>query len=159
MNTNTNSTQTSSFESMIIKDIVTKNFKAANVMEKYGIDFCCKGKRPLNEALTEKNINPEIFIQELNKTIDGTAPVDEKFEKWDLTFLANYIVNNHHSYLRESIPAITAHLEKVNSKHVKKYEYLQEVLNEFTALAAELMSHMQKQEKIHYPIIKYLEDS
>ncbi len=159
MNTNTNTAQTDSLESMIIKDIVVQNFKAANIMEKYGIDFCCKGKRPLNEALAEKKINPKLFIEELNSTIENSQSVDEKFEKWDLTFLANYIVNNHHTYLRESIPTIITHLEKINSKHGKKYPYLQNVLNEFGILAEELVSHMQKEEKILFPIIRYLEDS
>ncbi len=159
MNSNTNTAQSNSYESMIIKDIVVKNFKAANVMEKYRIDFCCRGKRPLNEALSEKNINTKLFIEELNRTINETVSDDDKYEKWELTFLANYIVNNHHLYLRESIPTITAHLEKINSKHGKNYPYLQNVLNEFVVLAEDLISHMQKEEKILFPIVRYLEDS
>jgi regulator of cell morphogenesis and NO signaling len=159
MNIDTNNTQTSSVESMIIKDIVLNNFKAANVMEKYGIDFCCKGKRPLYEALAEKQVDPEKFFEELNQTMVNPSQGDERYEDWDLTFLANYIVNNHHSYIKKNVPVITAHLEKIAVKHGRKYEYLNNVLNEFDSLGNELINHMLKEERILFPLIKYLEDT
>ena len=113
MNTNTSSSvQTNSIESMIIKDIVLNNFKAAGVMEKYGIDFCCKGMRPLNEALKEKSIDTGQFITELRQTMDETDASEERFETWDLVFLSQYIVNKHHTYVRNAIPLIKVHLKK-----------------------------------------------
>lgn len=160
MNTSTNNLhQTTSIESMIIKDIVLNNYKAAGVMEKYGIDFCCKGKRPLGEAIKEKRIDAGRFMSELRQTMDETENSGERVENWDLTFLFQYIVNNHHAYVRKSLPLITGHLEKINKVHGAKYHYLYEVLNEFKELADELSGHMQKEERILFPLIKYLVDS
>ncbi len=160
MNTSiNNSPQTSPFESMIVKDIVLQNFKAAGVMEKYGIDFCCKGKRPLNEALSEKKINHDQFMNELQQTLKISTIDEERFEHWDLHFLSQYIVNNHHSYVRQSIPVIHEHLAKINNVHGYKYAYLQKILQEFYDIAGELIGHMQKEEKVLFPLIKYIEDS
>lgn len=159
MNINTNNRSAGNFEKMIIKDIVLQNFKAAEVMEKYGIDFCCKGKRPLDEAIAEKNINSERFLKELEKTFQKNSGEDERFETWDLHFLAQYIVNNHHAYIKEKVPVITAHLEKINNVHGAKHTFLKNVLDEFESLANELLNHMAKEERILFPIIKYLVDS
>lgn len=68
-------------------------------------------------------------------------------------------MNNHHSYVRKAVPNIDTHLDKIIAKHGSKYGYLQSIRNEFSVLANELMSHMQKEERILFPLIKYLEDS
>lgn len=159
MNINTNNSSANNFEKMIIKDIVLQNFKAAEVMEKYGIDFCCKGKRPLNEAIAEKNINGEKFLKDLEKSFQKNSGEEERFETWDLHFLAQYIVNNHHAYIKEKTPVITAHLEKINNVHGAKHTFLKNVWDEFESLANELLNHMMKEERILFPIIKYLVDS
>lgn len=100
MNTNTSSaTQTDPIGSMIIKDIVLNNFKAAGVMEKYGIDFCCNGKRPLEEALKEKKIDVNSFMNELGKTIDEKETYGERAEDWDFD-LSLSIYSEQPSFLR-----------------------------------------------------------
>ena len=42
-----------------LSQIVTENYQAAQVFEKYGLDFCCKGKRPLTDACKEKSLPVE----------------------------------------------------------------------------------------------------
>jgi regulator of cell morphogenesis and NO signaling len=145
-------------EQLIVKDILTQDIKAAHVFEKYGIDFCCKGNRPLKEACEEKNISVDTILNELENvtTTEGTG--EKRYENWDLKFLIDYIVNNHHSYVRNAITQLLPHLEKIAFKHGNKYTFLSEVESLFKDVAAEMDAHMQKEEKVLFHLIKYLVD-
>ncbi|MHB8905429.1 MAG: iron-sulfur cluster repair di-iron protein [Melioribacteraceae bacterium] len=147
------------FSQLKVKDVVTENFHAVELFEKLGIDFCCNGNRPLQEALKEKQISNNKFLEELNKVNQSISSESQRYSEWDLNFLTQYIVNNHHAYVKKAIPEITAHLMKVNHAHGKKYSYIAEVQNTFALVAEEMMSHMMKEERILFPIIKYLTES
>lgn len=143
----------------VVKDLLITNIKAAHVFEKHGIDFCCKGNRPLKEACDEKNVSVETILSELNNLDNTKDRTDEnRYESWDLKFLSDYIVNNHHSYVRNAIPQLLPHLEKVAFKHGNKYPQLKDVESLFNSVAEELFSHMHKEEKILFHVIRYLED-
>lgn len=145
---------------VIVKDILTSNIKAAHVFEKYGIDFCCKGNRPLGEACAEKSVSIDTILTEL-KSIDDTddeSTSEMRFETWDLKFLIDYIINNHHSYVRNAIDQMTPHIEKVALKHGNKYPELENAKSLFEDVAEEMISHMHKEETILFHIIRYLGD-
>ncbi|MDZ7764453.1 MAG: DUF542 domain-containing protein [Melioribacteraceae bacterium] len=145
---------------IIVKDILTSNIKAAHVFEKYGIDFCCKGNRPLGEACAEKNVSVDTILAELKSIndIESESTADMRFENWDLKFLIDYIVNNHHSYVRNAIDQMTPHIEKVAFKHGNKYPELEDVKSLFEDVAEEMISHMHKEETILFHVIRYLVD-
>ena len=46
----------SSLETKSLARIVADDFRAAEVFERYNLDFCCKGKRTLAEACLEKGL-------------------------------------------------------------------------------------------------------
>ena len=48
-----------------LASIVTANHQTAPVLEKYSLDFCCKGKRTLAQACTEKGLSVEAITNEL----------------------------------------------------------------------------------------------
>lgn len=144
---------------VIVRDILKSNIKTAHVFEKYGIDFCCKGNRPLKEACDEKNVSVETILNELKDLSNSSEKEDLRFDQWDLKFLIDYIVNNHHSYVRNAIPQLMPHLEKVAFKHGSNYPELLEIKSHFENVAEEMYSHMEKEEKILFHIIKYLVDS
>jgi regulator of cell morphogenesis and NO signaling len=150
---------TNDFSLIKVKDVVTENFHAAELFEKLGIDFCCNGNRFLKEALEEKQISNNKFWDELNKVNQSISSEEQRYTDWDLNFLTQYIVNNHHSYVKNAIPEIIAHLIKVNNAHGKKYSYIDEVQNTFSVVAEEMINHMMKEERVLFPIVKYLTES
>lgn len=142
-----------------IKDIVSENFHTVELFEKYKIDFCCKGNRPINEALAEKNIPLANFYKEFINVYSSSSEEKHNFNKWELVTLSEYIVNKHHTYVKSAIPLITLHIPKVIKAHSKKYPFLFEVQHVFELLANEMTAHMKKEEIILFPLIKYLVDS
>ncbi|MBU2494270.1 MAG: iron-sulfur cluster repair di-iron protein [Bacteroidetes bacterium] len=145
-------------DSTIVKEIVANNFQTAKVFEKYGIDFCCKGNRPLTKAAEERKINISELIGELVSVSKNNKEKSERYDEWDLVFLSNYIVNNHHAYVREAIPRIQEHLEKVENRHGKTHTHMIDVNKLFRQISDEMISHMHKEEKVLFPIVKYLHD-
>jgi regulator of cell morphogenesis and NO signaling len=139
-----------------LSQIVTENYQAARVFEKYGLDFCCKGKRPLADACAEKNISTEEIEQELNSAMK-TEKTGNDFNEMSLTELAEYIVRVHHTYVKLNMPQIQNYVLRVATKHGDRYPYMQEVYSLFADVQEELTQHMQKEERILFPRIKQLE--
>ncbi len=54
-----------------LTEIVASNHRTVSVFEKYHLDFCCKGRRPLNQACLEKNISVEEVIKDLKGVMGG----------------------------------------------------------------------------------------
>ena len=97
----------------------------------------------------------DALLNELHLTVSGeknTMP----FTEMTAEQLISYILIHHHFYVKNSIPTIYNHLQKVVTKHGDKFPYMQEVLQLFTEVADELTSHMQKEEQILFPRIKTL---
>lgn len=138
-----------------LADIVTENIRAAIVFEEYGLDFCCKGKRPLAEACSDKNVDVQKVVDELAKLSsngNGTQNVND----WHLDFLVDYIMNNHHQYVRRMIPIISLHADKVASVHGKNHPETIKIADLFLAVREELEIHMMKEERILFPQIKQM---
>ena len=142
-----------------VKDMVSENFHLAELFEKYGIDFCFKGDRFIEDVLTEKKISKPEFWDELNNFNSSGVDVDDHYKDWAIEKLIEYIVNTHHAYVRNAIPQISMHLQKVVKAHGKKYVFLEEVENVFSSVAEEMTSHMMKEERILFPLIVYLTKS
>lgn len=138
-----------------IGKIVAENYKTATIFKKYGIDFCCKGNRSLEQVCANKNIDIEQITIELNKAVNNTTlGSDINFNSWDLDLLTDYIEKTHHRYVENKIPEIKAYLEKTNQVHGAAHTELAEIEALFNASAGELTAHMKKEELVLFPFIR-----
>jgi regulator of cell morphogenesis and NO signaling len=141
-----------------VGEIVKDNFKAADVFSKHGIDFCCGGKIGLEQACNESGSDVSTVVSELNELENQVGAGNFDFDSWELSFLIDFIVNTHHNYIRKAIPEILPLAQKVAEVHGDIHPEVIKINELFTALAEELMSHMEKEEQILFPIIKKLTD-
>ena len=138
--------------------IVNDNYKAATVFEKYHLDFCCKGKRTLEQACREKDLEVNTLIDELEQVAENNNPsVSGYFDQFSLQQLTEYIIKTHHSFVRKEIPSITAYLERVVSKHGDLHPEVYKVLDLFNMLSEEMIHHMEKEELVLFPRINEIE--
>lgn len=138
-----------------LAELVTDNIRSAIVFEEYGLDFCCKGNRSLSEACKEKNIEVGKVAEQLNQLTEkknGNLQADD----WTLDFLVDYIMNNHHQYVRKMIPIITLHADKVASVHGENHPETINIADLFHAVRDELEMHLMKEERILFPQIKQM---
>ena len=143
--------------SLTLAQIVNSNHKAASVFEKYHLDFCCKGKRSLQQACIEQQIELSQVEGDLGYIFSKDITGDIDFDKMSLAQLCDYIVQTHHAYVKNEMPQIYAYLNKVASKHGDRHSELYKIFQTFAAVKEEMEGHMKKEELILFPRIKELE--
>ena len=141
-----------------LAQIVTANHQTSSVFEKYHLDFCCKGKRSLSEAINEKKLSTEQVVNDLTEVIGKSANRDAALLNYiKLSQLCDYIVATHHAYVRQSSEQIFLYLQKIASKHGNRHPELMDILALFSQVKDEMTEHMFKEENILFPRIKELE--
>lgn len=137
-------------------ELVAKDLRKAAVFKKYGLDFCCGGKKTVKEACHEKGLDVTKVEQELQQADKGPESRPLPYDEWNLDFLADFIVNTHHSYVRKTLPDITATAQKVMEVHSKQHPELIEINQIVKEVNMELSAHLIEEEKILFPYIKEL---
>jgi regulator of cell morphogenesis and NO signaling len=141
-----------------VGEIAAADIRKAEVFKRYGIDFCCGGKKSLKQACLEKNLDPNKIQQELNKVAAQAEGRNKSFDfnRWQADFLVDYIYNEHHLYYYEEAPVIADLLEKVANHHGQKHPELIALYNLYNKLQKELNAHFLKEERVLFPHIKNL---
>jgi len=137
-----------------VGETVTENIKTAHIFKKYGIDFCCGGGISIDKACEKKNVDFSKLEEELLSVDKAQKAYD--YDKWELGFLIDHIINIHHTYVVESIPLILQYSNRVAEVHGHHYSEVIEINRLFGEVANELTSHMQKEEIILFPYVKKL---
>jgi regulator of cell morphogenesis and NO signaling len=140
-------------EQQRLADIVTQLHSSASVFERFKLDYCCKGKRTLAQACEEQHVPLNQVVGEIESLLEKRHPQHSFFTEMTPSELSRYIVERHHHYVRQAIPSILHHLEKVYHKHGERYPYMTGVYMRFRKVAAEMESHMMKEEKILFPMM------
>jgi regulator of cell morphogenesis and NO signaling len=135
-------------------EIVSTDFRAADIFKKEGIDFCCGGKKTLLQACTEKGVDVGGLVEKLNYLANSPAIPSQDFNEWELDFLADYIQNTHHKYVKKTLPELLVYIQKVARAHGAKHPEMHEVAVLFEKLNEELTQHLKNEEEVLFPAVK-----
>lgn len=141
-------------ENKTIAEIVSEDINTASVFKKYQLDFCCGGGKTVAKACENSQINVEDVLSDLENLNFKNSNPNLNFKDWKLDFLIDYIVNVHHTYVSENVTIINEFAQKVATVHGDHNPENIEIAELFNTLSSELLSHMQKEEKILFPAIK-----
>jgi|SRR6185437_1443887 len=144
-----------------IRQLATEIPNATRIFEKLGIDYCCGGAKTLEAACTQAKIPVEDVLQSLKQ---GAAPVvsggaEPEIQQAGLSTMASHIVATHHAYVKQEIPRLEELLAKVVAVHGRNHPELAEAQQVFAGLAAELTTHMMKEEMVLFPYVTKLEQA
>ena len=137
-----------------IGDIVTQDFRAAEVFKKAGIDFCCGGSQSLEAACRDKKLDVAVIESELEKLENSEPGSSHKFNEWKLDFLCDYIVNTHHQTVMKLLPELTFYTQKIAEVHGDNHPELSEIANLFAQVDTELRQHLCNEEEVLFPAIR-----
>lgn len=138
----------------IIGELVAKDYRAASVFKKYGIDFCCQGNRTIHDACTVKNIDANSVVSDINEILASKQSDNIDYASWPIDLLADYIEKKHHRYVVEKTAEIKPYLDKLCKVHGDRHPELFEIKEHFNASADELAMHMKKEEMVLFPYIR-----
>ena len=136
--------------------IAAKDLRKAQIFKKYGLDFCCGGKKTVKQACAEKGLDTTKIEQELQQADRVPSFRALPYGDWSLDFLADYIVNTHHSFVRRNLPDIVAYAEKVMRVHGNHHPELLPIHQLVEEVNVELTAHMIKEERVLFPYVKEL---
>jgi regulator of cell morphogenesis and NO signaling len=137
-----------------VGEIVAIDYRAAEVFKEAGIDFCCGGKKSIDETCSEKGIDKVELIRKLEE-LESTPNIStHNFMEWEPGFLCDYIVNTHHKYVLKTLPDLVSYTEKIASVHGKGHPELEEVAILFSKINKELLQHLKNEEEVLFPSIK-----
>lgn len=138
--------------------IVARRPALSRVFESAGIDYCCGGKKSIEEACLKKGIDPAEFVNSLEVAEQsGDEHADVDAAAMSLTDLADHIEQTHHGYLKSELPRLDAMTKKVAAVHGGEDPRLEEIRQCFVGFANELSMHMQKEERILFPMVRAID--
>lgn len=139
-----------------VGEIAAKDLRKAEVFKRYGIDFCCGGKKSLKQACEEKGLDAEIVEAELEAAPQAATTSVNNYTLWEPDFLADFIYNQHHLYYYNEVPALKGLIAKVTQHHGGNHPELKYLYSLFGQLLHELDTHFMREEKVVFPFIKAL---
>lgn len=141
-----------------VREIAIHHPATVRVFESLGIDYCCGGKRPLEEACGKANVPVERVLEMLaGVEPEAATPEDRSWAGASMAELSEHIVTRHHGYIRGEAPRLQALASKVVSRHGAAHPELGEIEELFSAMCEELFAHMMKEEHVLFPILRQME--
>jgi regulator of cell morphogenesis and NO signaling len=143
--------------SSTVAELVLERPARARLFERLGLDYCCGGRRPLEEACRRRGLDVETVVAAL-EAVDETAAAAGAAD-WShagADELVAHIVDDHHDRLREELPRISALLDKVVRAHGQERPELVELAQVFATLRGELEQHTDAEEQVLFPACRAL---
>lgn len=141
-------------ENATVGSLVANKPEYASLFEKLGIDYCCKGNKTLKEVCEDKKLSIFEVMQKLKQ-----MPATKKAINWNEMSsqeIIEHIVATHHIYTRHELARLSQLIKKLNIKHGERYPYIAELRNIFEELKDSLLSHMDEEEQVVFPLIASL---
>jgi regulator of cell morphogenesis and NO signaling len=141
-------------QSQTVGEIAASSAVAISILEQYGIDYCCAGKRLFEDACREKGLSAASVAGEIAAATAKPAQ-SKDWNTAPLGELIRHIVSTHHEYLKLELPRVGQRVKKVVQVHgANDPAALSELGNVYEALWQELDMHMHKEEMMLFPAIE-----
>lgn len=146
--------ESKSVHNSTVGELVADDFRAATILRRAGIDFCCGGEKTLVEACKETGAELTEIAGQLE--LLALTPVEHSinYKEWDTGFLGDYIVNTHHKYVTESLPELLYYTRRISEVHGNHHPELIEVAGLLLMVNDELVQHMRMEEEVLFPALK-----
>lgn len=145
--------------SKTVRDLALENPNATRIFEKWGIDYCCGGMKPLEDVCAAKQISMSDVLKDLEAAAQIPAATPTEWKSAPLADLIAHIIDKHHKFTREEIVRLNALVDKVCQVHGNSHPELFSIRGTFQALAQELSTHLMKEEMVLFPYILRMEEA
>jgi regulator of cell morphogenesis and NO signaling len=142
-----------------VRELAVEIPNATRVFEDFGIDYCCGGKRSLDEACATAKLPVDEVIKALSTAAKASPSDLGPLQSGSLAELIDHIVKTHHKFTREETARLKKLLDKVCAVHGKNHPELLEIQQTFLGLDQELALHLMKEENVLFPYIVRTEET
>jgi regulator of cell morphogenesis and NO signaling len=134
-----------------LAELATTHPAASRVFQRYGLDYCCGGRQPLDDVCHAKGLDPGAILHAI-----AAEETSVNLPRWDtapLSDLVHFIVSRYHAALRAEIPALMAMAERVETVHGDKAACPRGLRTLLDAVHVEVLDHLTKEETVLFPLI------
>lgn len=134
---------------------------ATRILEELGIDYCCGGNRSLADACLNAGVSVGEVLAKLEEA-EQSKDVAPEFVDWNKASLSDlvwHIVDRHHVFTWSELERLGPVTVKVCAAHGGNHPELLTILEVFSDLKQELVSHMKKEELVLFPYICELDEA
>ncbi len=140
-----------------VAEMVATDYRTARVFHKYGINYCCGGRWPLEVACISSGVEKEQVEKELleiTQSIQLTVP--SYIHEWNVDFLLAFIEQVYHRYFTTGLPQLRQIVARFIEEHQQKYPALQEIEPAFDTWEQFLYPYLQKEKESFFPYIRQI---
>jgi regulator of cell morphogenesis and NO signaling len=138
--------------SMTLAELAVTHPAAARVFRRHRLDFCCGGRRPLDEVCRERQLDANAIIAAIAHE-DPLVPDQQRWDEAPIAALVEYIQSVYHARLRAQLPALIAMARRVEARHADKASCPRGLAAHLEAMHEAVLEHLQKEEQILFPMI------
>jgi regulator of cell morphogenesis and NO signaling len=135
-----------------LAELAVSHPAAARVFRRHRLDFCCGGRRPLDEVCRERQLDAGAILAAIAEE-DPLEPDQRRWDEVPLSALVEHIVSVYHMRLREQLPALVAMARRVEARHPDKGSCPRGLTAHLEAMHEAVLEHLQKEEQILFPLI------
>ncbi len=152
---------TTGLNTKTIREIALETPAAVPVFEDFKIDYCCGGDVKFEAACDVAKISPKLVEERLEEVLKSAEKRNASAEQeWTSPRqLIDYILEKHHIFTRDALERLMPLADKVVGKHGERHMELLVLQRLFRELSADLIPHMEKEERILFPFIKITDEA
>lgn len=137
---------------LTINDIIRRHPMSIRIFENRVIPYFNLGNKKFYEISPDAE---EIYaeIKESYQPLINPLRIDS----WSITFTVDYIINNHHTFLKEKVPELKSLINHLVDAHAATHPQLPMIKERFSEFWNELNDHLIDEENIVFPSYKKLD--
>ena len=138
-----------------VAQLVLEHPRCVQLLVERDIDFCCRGTMSLRETCAARGIDAQAFLADLQSVVESEwewEPVPDPRSLSTLQ-LVSHIVDQHHTYLRKTLPLVDLLAARVVEAHSQDGTRLAELHATLRALRGNLESHLDQEESVLFPLL------
>lgn len=139
----------------LLGDLVAEDPRRSRVLEKFGLDYCCHGQRPLGQAARQSGLDAAEVAAALD--LGENTEAGARAYPRENAALAHDIVDVHHAYMWAEMPQLAQLIDTVYRVHAERHPELAELQAVFTEAVEALEPHMSTEERVVFPAISRFE--
>ena len=151
------------FETMnkTIREIALEAPSTTRVFEEFKIDYCCGGRRSIEDVCASSGIDPKVLMERIESAIINSQSQTElaHLQEKSPGDLIGYILDKHHIFTAQEIERLNPLMAKVANRHGELHPELLQLQALFLDLTGSLVPHMRKEEVMLFPYILQLESA
>jgi regulator of cell morphogenesis and NO signaling len=138
-----------------VATLVLEHSECAAVFARHRIDYCCKGQVPLRDACSERGLDVQAVVAELETEIARRQTTEERLDPRTLSTreVITQLIGPHHRYLHRAMPFLLGLSQKVARVHGDRQPSLREVAALVDAFVTTMTPHLAEEEGKLFPAL------